>query len=188
MPVGVVPAHLGDLGLETRVAVQVEVSADRLAVGEDLGRLGVLLLRHVADLLEQRQVHVRLDVARSAGVAVPVPGAAEVAALLHHADVVDAGLTEPGAGEQASEAATDDQHLDLVGQRLAFDRGDVGIVDVALELADHLDVLLVSDVSQPLVALLAVLVAQGIGVERRCVHRKVVAVGWRIERPGVRDE
>ena len=143
------------------------MASDRLAVREDLGGLGVLLLRHVADLFEQRQVHVRLDVARCARVAVPVPGAAEVAALLDHADVVDARLAQPGAGEQAAEAAADDQHLDLVGQRLAFDRVDVGVVDVALELADHLDVLLVADVTQPLVALFAILVAQRIRIERR---------------------
>ena len=56
-----------------------------------------------------------------AGIAVPVPRAAEVAALLDDADVVDARLAQPRAGEQAAEAAADDQHLDLVGQRLALE-------------------------------------------------------------------
>ncbi len=173
--VGVVPTHSGHLGLETGVSVQVEVLADRLAVREDLGRLGVLLLRHVPDLLQQWEVHVRLDVARGAGIAVPVPGAAEVAALLDEADVVDARLAEPSAGEESAEAAADDQYLDLVGQRFPFEWVDVRIVDVALELSGHFDVLLVARVTQPLVALLAVLLAQGIRIERRGPHRDVVA-------------
>ena len=170
--VGVVPAQLGDLGLEAGVAIEVEVLADRPAVGEDLRRLGVLLLRDVADLLEQRQVDVRLDVARRARVAVPVPRAAEVAALLDDADVVDAGLAQTRAGEQPAEPAADDQDLDLVVQRLAFERLDVRVVDVARELARDLDVLLVAVVAQALVALLAVLLAQGIGIERRSWSRQ----------------
>ena len=96
-------------------SVEVEVLADRAAVGEDLRRPGVLLRRDVAELLEQRQVDVRLDVAQRARVAVPVPRAAEVAALLDDADVVDAGLAQAGAGEQAAEAAADDDDVDLVG-------------------------------------------------------------------------
>ena len=116
---GVVPAHLRHFGLEARVAVEVELRADRAAVGEDLRRARVLLARHVAELFEQRQVDVRLDVAHRARVAVPVPGAAEVAALLDDAHVVDAGLAQPRAGQQAAEAAADDHHLDLVGERRA---------------------------------------------------------------------
>ena len=78
------------------------------------------------------------------GIAVPVPGAAEVAALLDDADVVDARLAQPRAGEQAAEAAADDDDLDLVGQRLALDRRDVRVVEVVRELAGDLDVLLVA--------------------------------------------
>jgi len=152
------------------------VVSDRLAVAEDLRRLGVLLLRHVADLLEQRQVDVGLDVACRPRVPVPVPGAAEVAALLDDADVVDAGLAQAGPGEEAPEAAADDQHLDLVGERISFVRGDVGIVGVPLVLAGDLDVLLVAVGTETLVALLAVLLTQCVGVERRRAHATVVAV------------
>ena len=74
--------------------------ADPLGVLEDLGDEGVLLLRHVAELLEQRQVAVRLDVALRAGVAVPVPGAAEVAAGLDDAEVGDALLGQPAAASR----------------------------------------------------------------------------------------
>ena len=187
--VAVVPAHLGDFRLEARIAVEIEVATDRLAVGEDLGGLGVLLPGDVADLLEQRQVDVRLDVAGGAGIAVPVPRAAEVAALLDDADVVDPRLPQPGAGEQAAEAAADDQHLDLVEQRLALERCHVGILDVVLVLADDLDVLLVAVVAEPLVAFGAVLLAQGVGVEvgGPRIHRTVVAVQVRRLRVGPTD-
>ena len=65
-----------------RVVVEVVVLCDALRVLEDLGREGVLLLRDVAELFEQRQVAVAFDVALGARIAVPVPGAAEVAAGL----------------------------------------------------------------------------------------------------------
>ena len=134
------------------------------------GAAGVLLLRHVADLLEQRQVDVRLDVALRARVAVPVPRAAEVAALLDEPDVVDAGLLQAGAGEQAAEATADDDDVDLVGQRLALDRLDVRVVDVVGELARDLDVLLVAVGAQALVALGPVLLAQRVGIEGQRRH------------------
>ena len=60
-----------------------------------------------------------------------------------------------------------DDHVDLVGERLALERLDVGVVEVVGELARHLDVLLVAVGPQPLVALLAVLVPQRVRVEQR---------------------
>ncbi len=158
----------------------------RLAVSEDLGGLGVLLLRDVADLLEQREVHVRLDVAGGARIAVPVPRAAEVTALLDQTDVVDAGLPEPGSGEQTAEAAADDQHLDVVVQRAAFERRHVRIVEVALVLAGDLDVLLVAVGAQTLVALLSVLLTERIRIERGRGHLVVVAGARGVSRSGVR--
>ena len=79
------------------LVVQAEVPADPAAVLEDLGAVGVLLGRHVADLLEQRQVDVRLDVALHARVAVPVPRAAEVAAPFSMIRMRSTpGLAQPG--------------------------------------------------------------------------------------------
>ena len=104
----VVPRDGRDLGREAGALVQVEVPGDATAVLEDLRCAGVLLARDVAGLLQQREVDVGLDVALCARVPVPVPGAAEVAALLDDAKVVDARLPEPGAGDQAGEAAADD--------------------------------------------------------------------------------
>ena len=144
--------------------------ADRPAVLEDLGRLGVLLLRQVADLLEQREVDVGLDVARRAGVAVPVPGATEVATLFDHPDVVDAALAQSGCSEQTAESPADDGDVDGVVQRRTFDTLDVRVVEVMGELPGDLDVLLVAVGPEPTVALVAVLLAEGIGIESELWH------------------
>ena len=77
-----VPTDLAYLGLQAGVAVQVVVLGDAPAVRQDLRALGVLLGGDVAELLEQRHVHVGLDVTRDARVAVPVPGAAHVGRLV----------------------------------------------------------------------------------------------------------
>ena len=90
---GLVPVHLGHLGLEQRVAVEIVVPADGLAVRLDLRTVGVLLLRDIVEFFEQRQIDVRLDVALRARVTVPVPRPAEVTAGLDHPDAVDAGLS-----------------------------------------------------------------------------------------------
>ena len=130
------------------------------------GPNGILLLRHVAELFEQRQIRVGLDVAGDARVAVPVPGAAEVARRIDHADVLDARLAQPRARQQAAEAAADHHHLDLVRERRAREaRLGVGIVEVVGEAALHLDVLRVAVVAQALVALLAIAGAQRVRVE-----------------------
>ena len=150
------------------------MAADAARVLEDLRGVGVLLARHVAGLLEQREVHERRGVALGARVAVPVPGAAEVAALLDDPDVVDAGLVQLGAGDQPGESAADEGDGDLVDQRLALGRLDVGILDVVLEDPGDLDVLLVAVGPQPLVAFLAVLASQcvavDLGARSPCLH------------------
>ena len=88
----------------------------------DLGREGVFLLRHVAELFDQRQVAVAFDVALGAGIAVPVPGAAEIAAGFDDVNVVDAGFVEARAGQQSAETSADDYYVDLVVQRIAGHR------------------------------------------------------------------
>src|SRR5271154_1204115 len=92
-----IPAHPGDMGLEGGVFVEVVVPGDALGMLEDLGREGVLLLRNVAEFLDKRQVAVGFNVALSAGIPVPIPGAAEVAALLDDAQVLDAGFPQTRA-------------------------------------------------------------------------------------------
>src|SRR5206468_2363559 len=103
---------------EAGVVVEAEVTGDRPAVLEDLGCERVLVLGDVAELLEQREVHVRLHVAHGAGIAVPVPRAADVARLLDQTDALEPSLAEPGAGEQSAEPGADDGDVDVVEERI----------------------------------------------------------------------
>ena len=88
------PFGAGHPGVEERVVDQVEVLGHRLEVLPDLFAEGVALARDVAELLEHGEVDVRLDVAHDAGVAVPVPGAADAAGLVDDANAFDAGLAQ----------------------------------------------------------------------------------------------
>src|SRR5207244_8561907 len=127
---------------------------DGAGVLEDLWRVRVLLLGDVADLLEEREVDVRLDVAHRAWVPVPVPRPPEVAALVDDADVAHAGLPQPGAGEQPAEAAAEDSHVDLVVERVTLDPLGVRVLEVVGEPALDLDVLVVAVRTDALLALL----------------------------------
>ena len=140
-PERVVPDHAGDLGLEERGPVHVEMAAEQLAVLEDLGGVGVLHGRHVAGLLQHREVDVGLDVAHAARVPVPVPGAAEVAALLDDPEVGDAELGQVGGGEHPAEATADDDDLGVGDDRVAHDRRRVRVVVELLVLAGEVVVL-----------------------------------------------
>ena len=124
-----------------------------------------ILLGDVADLFEQRQVEVAFDVALRARIAVPVPGAAEVAAVLDHADALEAGFAQARRGQQPAEAAADDGDSTSSISGARVNRLDIGVVDVVAELGLHLDVLRVAVGAQALVALGAVLLVQGVGIE-----------------------
>lgn len=156
----VVPLQLADLCGEQRVVVETEGGGDALRVAEDLWCEHVLLAGHVPRLLQQRQVHHRCGVAHRSGVAVPVPGASEVASTFDEAHVGDARLLEPGAGDQAGEPTADEGHGDLVEQRLALDARHVRVVEEVREATGGLQVLLVAIGSHALVALLAILRSQ----------------------------
>ena len=124
------------------------------------------MLGDVVHLLQERQVAVRLDVAHRAGIAIPVPSAAEVAALLDYADVLEAGLAQAGAHQESAEATADDDDLDLVVEGRAFDLViHVRVVDVARKLGRDLDVLLVAILPDALVALGKILSFQLLRVE-----------------------
>ena len=161
----VVPLEIRHLGMEERVVVEVVLFPDALAVLEDLGRVRVLLRRHVPGLFEQRHVDERRGVALRAGVAVPVPRAAEVAGLVDDADVVDAGFLQTGAGDEAGEAAADERDGDVIAQGCTLDDRDVGVDEVVPELVLQLDVLVVAVGSQPLGSLLGVLLLERVDVD-----------------------
>src|SRR5690606_5153057 len=104
-------------------------------------------------LLEQRQVDHRRGVAHGAGVAVPVPRAADVAAALDDVQVLHASLAQPRADAQAGEPATDDGDVDVVAHRVPLVRGGVWIVEQVGVTTGGLEVLVVAVGPDPLVAL-----------------------------------
>ena len=159
------PFGAGHPGVKERVVDQVEVLGHRLEVPADLLAEGVALARDVPDLLEHGHVDVRLDVAHDAGVAVPVPGAADAAGLVDEANAFDAGLAQVGAGGHTGDAAAEDDDVDLVDDGITLGRRREGVVAV---LGEVLVVTQVADVrpagDQPLVALGQVLGPDGLGV------------------------
>src|SRR5208337_2960366 len=95
-----IPNGGSDGGLKGGELVEVVFSGDGLAVREDLGALGVVILGHVVELVEQRQIVIGDDVARHAGVPVPVPCAADVSSALDDANALDAMLPQPRGGQK----------------------------------------------------------------------------------------
>ena len=161
-----VPDHPVDLGLQAGVVVEAVVFGDAAAVGEDLRRVAELARRQVAELFQQRQIGVGLDIAGRARVAVPVPGAAEIGALFDHANIFDTGFPQPRAGQQAAQPAADDRHFHLVLERIPNDGiFDIGIVEKIRKLALHLLILLVAIRAQALVPLGGVFAAQKFRIE-----------------------
>ena len=108
-----------------------------------------------------------------AGIAVPVPRAAEVTARLDHSEVLDPGLAQTRARQEPSEPTPDDRDLDLICQGFPLEPGfHVGIVQVSGKVARDLQVLSVAVRAEPLIALLSVLLAQGIGIKAQvCMLR-----------------
>ena len=138
------PDRVGDLGLEEGVGVQLEPSPDQLAVLEDLGGTRVPLGGHEAGLFEKRQVGVRLHVALATRVAVPVPGATEVAALLDHAEVMHAESRQLDGSHHPGEPTPHNHPRGLLDERVSSENPlDVGVRVEVGERARELAVLLV---------------------------------------------
>ena len=83
-------------GREMRVAAgkrrQAELFRHRLAIFENLEPGGEFHRWEVSHFLQEWQVAIGLDVAGDAGIAIPVPGAADVTAFFADADIVEPGL------------------------------------------------------------------------------------------------
>ena len=122
----VVPPHRANLGGEDRTVVEPEMLADPLAVLEDLGAVGELLRGYEVELLQQRDVAVRIVVALDAWESVPVPDSTEVATHLDDVHVVDARLLEVCARQQAGDATAEDRDLDVLVDRGARCTGVCG--------------------------------------------------------------
>ena len=133
---------------------------------EDFRRKRILPFGNIAEFLQQRQVAIGLYVAHRAGIAVPVPGAAEIATGFHDPQALESRLAEAGAHQQATEAAADDSELNLVEDRFASHvLLHVWIFHVAGEFGLHLDILVDAVGTYPPVAFREILVVQCVGVE-----------------------
>ncbi len=90
-------------------------------------RIGVLLLRHVANFIKQGQVTVGFDIALSTRVAIPVPGTAEITTGFNNADIFNSSFFEPGGGHQPTEPSTDDGNSNIKTERIAIDLLHIGV-------------------------------------------------------------
>jgi hypothetical protein len=124
-----VPSGFGDLGLEAEVAAQIVAVRDEAEIAQDLG-LGRVFLRPGPDLVEFRIERVAvvdgLDIAARAGIAVPVPGAADVAGFVE-TNGREAGLAQAMEKLEAGKSGTDHGNIDLLGcstRRAGLTRGD----------------------------------------------------------------
>ena len=138
--------------------------ADATRMRTDLVAEAILLLGDVAGLFQQRQVDVAFGVALSAWISTPVPGAAEVAAFLNDANILDPGPRRRAAAKRPPKPPP------TITTSTMSDRGlrvkvNVRIVDIVADIGGDLDVLVIGVGAQPPIALVAVLLAQGIGIE-----------------------
>jgi hypothetical protein len=162
----VVPADRSHLGGEDRSIVEPEVLPDVFAVLEDLGAVGVLLRGNEIEFFEHRDVAVGIVVALNAGEPIPVPDTAEIAAHLDDVHIVDARLLQIGARKQSCDATAENRDLDvLVDRRARRDRRVRIDLGELREVVFEFQILRCAFGSQAFVALVAVLLPQGIDVD-----------------------
>jgi hypothetical protein len=165
-----VPVEAYDLGVKQRVVVQAILLADALAVRQYFRRMRIFLRRHVAGFFEQRHVDHRRGIALRAGIPVPVPGAAEVAALLDDPNIPDTGFRQPRGSGEPGKAPAEESEGDVIGLRLACGDRRIGIVEIMRELPRNAEILVVTVRAEPLVALLQIFLAQPLLVDRRTLR------------------
>ncbi|MHC2404108.1 hypothetical protein ACVMGC_008652 [Bradyrhizobium barranii subsp. barranii] len=112
-----VPFGFGDLGLEADVAAQIVAVGNEAEIAQDLG-LGRVFLRPGPGVIELRIESVAvvdgLDIAAGAGIAVPVPRAADIAGFLE-GDRREAGLAQAMEKIKAGKSGADHGNVDLLG-------------------------------------------------------------------------
>jgi hypothetical protein len=118
---GLIPVRLCHLGVEADVAPQIIAFGHEAEVTQDF-RLGGVFLRPFPRGLQLRIEGVAvvdgLNVAARAGIAVPVPGAADITGLFQH-DRVEAGLAQPMQQVQSGKAGPHHRDVDLLRRTAA---------------------------------------------------------------------
>jgi hypothetical protein len=113
---GVIPPRGKNLGAEADVAAEVVAVGHEAEVAQDF-RLGCVFLRPGPRPLQLRIETVAvvdgLDVAARSGIAVPVPGAADVVGLVHRDDT-EAGLVQAMQQIEAGKPGAYDCNIDML--------------------------------------------------------------------------
>ncbi len=90
-----------------------EMRADPAAMFENLWPEGILYLGDIVQVLQQRQIAVSLHITLDARIAVPVPGAAEVAAHLDNTNISDALLLQARGCQQSGKPAAQHHNIHI---------------------------------------------------------------------------
>ena len=135
---GFIPVGAFNRGVKQAAVVKAKALGHGLAVLQNFKTRGKFHGRNDAHFLQQRQVAVGLHVASNARVAVPVPGAADIAALLAKTHVLKACGAQLVPEQQRAKACTNHQNLAGVGQRFTLNgRRGIDVFKVAGKLAFH---------------------------------------------------
>src|SRR5262249_24219366 len=102
-----VPARRLNRSVKQAVIVEPEMLRHSLAVFEDLKARSEFHRWDVTGLIQQRQVAVGFDIAGDTGIAIPIPGAADVAAFLAETHIGKAGLAQLLPQQQSAESGAD---------------------------------------------------------------------------------
>ena len=90
-----VPFGRRDFGLKQRFVSQLKSLGNLAAIGQRFRCICIFLLRHETGFFQEWKINIGFNIARSTGIAVPIPSAAEIAALFQDKDIVNALLLQP---------------------------------------------------------------------------------------------
>ena len=153
-PAVFIPLGTGYFCLHQRIGMQIIFFGYHTTIIKCFRRIGIFLLRGKLGFFQQGEIDVRLDVARSARIPVPIPRAAKVAALFDNPEIINAGLAQARRSQHAAKAASDNRHFNLILNRPALKRlVDIWIVDKISEIALDLLILVIAVSAYTLVAL-----------------------------------
>ena len=120
--------------MEKRIIIEIELPPNPRAMFPNFRRVRVFFARHMPGFFKQRHIDHRGGIALRAGITVPVPRPAKVAAFFNYSDIINAGLLQPCTRYQPSKTATNKSKSDMVRLWRALLHRRVGINDQVLQL------------------------------------------------------
>ena len=106
--------------MKQRLVIERILLPNALAVGEDLGAVGIFFGWHMTGFFEQWHVDKRGCIALGARVSIPIPSATKVAPFLNDPNIRDPLLLEPCSGDQAGKSAADKGEGHMIGNARSF--------------------------------------------------------------------